>query len=310
MKRVLLTGASGFVGSHCLPALSNKGFEVHAVSRTIEKYTPSEVRWHQADLLDRKQVLELVSNVEPTHLLHLAWYAAPGSYWSSEENLRWVQASLDLLQAFTAAGGRRVVVSGSCAEYEWGSHQPLSERDTPKPSTLYGTCKHSLQLMVDAYAATKNISAAWGRLFFLYGPNEPESRLVPSVIRALLRGQPALCTHGDQVRDFLYVADVAEAFVTLLDSEVKGTINIASGRPIKIRDVIDEIGEQLGRRDLIRLNALPASPNEPAVLLADTDRLKRELRWQPRYDLRQGVVKCIDWLRSKDPAHPSSVVTS
>jgi nucleoside-diphosphate-sugar epimerase len=299
MKRVLVTGANGFIGGHCLSALVKRDFEVHAVSRTRQDDASSAVHFHQFDLLDRSQVLDLVSRVNATHLLHLAWYAVPAKYWSSEQNLRWVQASLDLFQGFAASGGRRIVSAGSCAEYEWGGNQPLSERVTAlKPSTLYGTCKHALQIILETYASQANLSAAWGRIFFLYGPKEYEERLVASVIRALLRGEIARCSHGEQVRDFLYVEDVAESFVALLDSEVQGAINIGSGIPIKLRDVINEIGRQMDLPQLIQLNALPSPADEPAVLVANVERLTNELKWKPAYDLQEGIGKSIAWWRS------------
>ena len=299
MKRVLVTGASGFIGSHCLPALVKRDFEVHAVARKEQEHESSAVHFHRLDLLDRDKIFELVSRVKPTHLLHLAWYAVPTKYWTSEQNLRWVQESLALFQAFVAAGGRRIVGAGSCAEYEWGGAQPLSERATPsKPSTLYGTCKHALQIILENYASQTGVSAAWGRIFFLYGPREYEARLVASVIRALLRGETARCSHGEQVRDFLYVEDVAEAFVALLDSEVQGPINIGSGKSIKLRDVTDEIGRQLDLPNLIQLNALPSSPDEPSVLVANVERLTNELKWKPVYGLQEGIEKTIAWWRS------------
>jgi nucleoside-diphosphate-sugar epimerase len=304
MKRVLLTGASGFIGSKCILPLLKRDFEVHAVVHSSERRDDlSGVSWHQADLLNREQIFGLVSKVEPTHLLHLAWYAEPGKYWTSTENLRWVQASLDLFEAFALAGGQRIVVAGSCAEYEWGDDEPCAETQTPlKPATLYGACKHALRIMLDAYAAQAGLSAAWGRVFFLYGPSEYEQRLVPSVIRALLRNETARCSHGQQVRDFLYVGDVAEAFVALLDSEVRGAVNIGSGHAVRLEDVITEIARQLDRPELIQLNAIPAAPGEPRVLLADTERLSNELNWRPEFDLRAGLEQTIAWWRLRETA--------
>jgi nucleoside-diphosphate-sugar epimerase len=300
MKRVLVTGATGFIGRHSFPSLAARGYEVHA-STSLENahaINAPGVVWHRANLLDRAQVFALVSKVRPSHLLHFAWYAVPGKFWTSPENLRWVQASIDLLRAFKEAGGERVVTSGSCAEYEWGNEGPCSEAETPlRPTTLYGTCKHALRLMFESYASQERLSVAWGRIFFLYGPHEHRDRFVASVIRSLLRGEEARCTHGRQVRDLMHVADVAEAFVALLDSEIKGAVNIASGQAVSLGDVVNEIGERLDRRELIKLGSLVPPAGEPRVIAADTKRLNEEVGWRPQRDLSVGLDETIEWWR-------------
>lgn len=300
MKKVLVTGATGFIGRHSLPSLSARGYEVHAATSLGHAHmidAPGVV-WHRADLLEREQVFALVSTVKPSHLLQLAWYAVPGKFWTSPENLRWVQASLDLLRAFKEAGGKRVVAAGTCAEYEWGHDEPCSEASTPqRPATLYGACKHALRLMIEAYSRQEGVSAAWGRVFFLYGPHEHPDRLVASAIRSALSGDEVRCTHGRQMRDILHVAEVADAFAALLDSEVEGAVNIASGRTVALADVIKEIGDQIGRQDLIRLGAIDAPAGEPRVIVADTKRLNNEIGWSPRRDLETGLTETIAWWR-------------
>ncbi len=298
MKRVLITGATGFIGRQCLPLLLEQGYEVHAA--TIEQPSPElpDVRWHQMDLLDASQTQRLVESVAPSHLLHFAWYTAPGKYWSTPENLRWVQASLELLRDFVRAGGQRVVMAGTCAEYDW-DYGYCSEFTTPlHPRTLYGTSKHALQQLVEAFAREVGVSVAWGRIFFLYGPYEHPGRLVSSVIRALLNEEPAMCSHGNQIRDFLYVKDVADAFVTLLGKDVSGAVNIASGYPLSIRDLVYKIATRLGREDLIHLGALPTAPNDPPLLVADVRRLKEEVGWQPHYEIEAGIEESIAWWRT------------
>lgn len=297
MKRVLLTGASGFIGRHCVPALAARGYEVHAVSSkpAAGALVLSGANWHQVDLLDAARVSSLLDAVRPTHLLHCAWYAVPGKYWTAAENFRWVEASLHLLQTFAARGGERVVGVGSCAEYDW-DYGYCSERRTPlKPATTYGVCKHALRLLLEALCAQAGLSGAWGRVFFLYGTHEHEQRLVASVIGSLLREQPARCSHGRQLRDFLYVRDAADALAALLDADVSGAVNIASGVPVTLRQVIAEVAGQLGRPDLIQLGALPAPAGEPPLLLADVARLGEEVRWSPRYDLADGLAETINW---------------
>lgn len=304
MKRVLLTGAGGFVGRRCLAPLALAGYEVHAVGRrggaregSAEVEAP-RLHWHAADLLDARSVAALVAEVEPTHLLHLAWYTEHGKFWAAVENLSWVGASLKLFEAFAAVGGRRVVAAGTCVEYAPEGDAPCSEASTPlAPATLYGACKHATHVALEAFARQAGLSAAWGRLFFPYGPGEPPGRLVPSVARALVAGEPALCTHGRQVRDFIHVEDAASAFVALLDSGVEGAVNVASGRPVALREVVEKVAERAGRPDLVRLGARPAPEGEPPSLYADVRRLREEVGWSPRYDLNEGIAETVEWLR-------------
>jgi nucleoside-diphosphate-sugar epimerase len=295
VKRVLVTGASGFVGSQTLSRLLARGFDVHAVSRNERPI--GDVRWHSCDLLAATAAQELVDRVDPTHLLHLAWFTEPGAYWTSRANVDWVEASLRLLRSF-AKPNRRAVVSGSCAEYDW-SFGYCSERITPlRPTSLYGVCKQSLYAIGEGLAAATDLSFGWGRIFFLYGPNEHPNRLVSSVVRALLRDTPAQCTAGTQIRDFLHVEDVASAFVDLLESEVEGPVNIASGEPASVRQVLATIGDILGRQDLIEIGALPLRSDEPPLLVADTRRLTTEVGWQPAHSLRSGLEQTVDWWRA------------
>lgn len=298
MKKVLLTGASGFVGRHCIPLLIEQGFEVHAVSQQRQSSSAS-LRWHEINLLQEGAAGSLIEAVQPTHLLHFAWNAKPGHYWTAVDNFQWVRSSLDLLHSFAESGGQRVVMAGSCAEYDW-DYGWCNENKTPlKPQTVYGTCKHSLQTMLGAYSQQFDLSSAWGRIFFLYGPFEYPSRLVSSVILALLQGQPASCSTGEQVRDFLHVADIASAFVALLGSNVQGPVNIASGQGLAIKDVVTTVAQKLNREDLLRLGAIATSPHDPPVLLADVRKLQDELNWKPSISLDYGLDATIEWWTSQ-----------
>jgi nucleoside-diphosphate-sugar epimerase len=242
---------------------------------------------------------ELMVAIQPTHLLHLAWVATPGVYWTSPDNPRWVEASLRLIEAFAAHGGQRVAVTGTCAEYDWSAGGACHETDTPtRPATLYGTCKDELRLK----AEQSKLSLAWARLFFLYGPREHPARLVPSVANALLAGQPAETTAGDQERDFLHVEDAADALVQLLLSDVAGPVNIGSGEPVAVRSVVETIAGIVGRPDLLRLGAKPMPSNEPLQLYADVARLRHEVGWRPRIGLRQGLADTVAWWRGRDAA--------
>lgn len=297
MKKVFVTGASGFIGRHCLPLLTSRGYEVHAVARqSSARLDCPDVHWHQADLLTPGSCALLLSRLQPEYLLHLAWYAVPGKFWAATENIEWVRASLELMQAFAMNGGTRAVMAGTCAEYDWSEGECKEDTTPLLPSTLYGTSKRSLERLVNASSRQQGISSAWGRVFLLYGPYENPSRLVAYVVRSLLQNQPALCTDGHQLRDFLHVEDVASAFVFLLESQVVGPVNIGSGAPIAIRDVLNEIGRYLERPDLLVFGAR-SSVDEPPALWANIERLTKEVLWTPRYDLTRGLEQTIEWWR-------------
>lgn len=294
-----MTGATGFIGRQSLSRLQSLGYDVHAVYAELLPPKENEgVTWHRANLLEPDAIASLLGKVRPTHLLHFAWYAVPGKFWTASENLAWVKATITLMQAFSDQGGRRAVMAGSCAEYDW-TFDHCSEASTPcRPATLYGACKHSTRLLLEAWSKQVDLSSAWGRIFFLYGPGEYPSRLVPSVIHSLLRDEPARCTHGNQVRDFMHVEDVAAGFVALLDSEVKGAVNIASGTPVSLKTVIYTIANYLNKRGLVQLGAIPAPAGEPDALIADVARLRDEVGFRPRYGLAEGIAGTIESMRN------------
>jgi nucleoside-diphosphate-sugar epimerase len=303
VSRVLVTGASGFIGRHVLPMLVARDHEVHAVSSRDATAAVPGVRWHRADLLEPGAPARLAASVGAERLLHLAWYAEPGKYWTSPLNYEWVARSLELVGAFRAHGGQRVVAAGTCAEYDWSSAGTCREGVTPlAPATPYGVCKRALSDMLASWGATDGFQVAWGRVFFLYGPHEHPGRAVSSVVRALLRREPARCSDGRQVRDFMHVEDVASAFARLVESDVVGAVNVASGEGVALRDVFERIATQLDARAGLQLGALAPRAGEPAVLVADATRLREELGWRPSIDLDTGLARTIAWWRTH-PEH-------
>lgn len=194
-------------------------------------------------------------------------------------------------------GGRRAVCLGTYFEYDL--HAGICEESGTRlaPATLYAAAKHSLHGVAETFARVAGVELAWVRLFFLYGPYEHPQRLVSSVIRALLTGQRVRCSHGRQIRDFLHVADASDAVAQIAGGSVTGAINVASGRPVAIRNIIEHIKNRLDRHDLVDWGAVPVPADDPLRIVADVTRLTSITRWQPSRSLEQGLDDTMDWWR-------------
>jgi nucleoside-diphosphate-sugar epimerase len=298
-ETVLVTGASGLIGRQVLGPLSARGFAVHAATRRPLAQDGRGVVWHKADLLDPVERAALIDTVVPTHLLHLAWVTEHGKFWEHQANTLWLEASKDLVRRFNRSGGRRVVVAGSCAEYDWADPSlrrgACVESVTPcVPSTAYGRAK------LDLGKAIRDLSgsAASGRVFLLFGEGEAPGRLVPSLINNLLKGAPVELGPGDLERDMLDSRTVGAAFAALLASDVEGPVNIGSGRSVTVAEIARIVGTAFGRPDLICVGARPRRSGDPQRLVADIERLSAEVGFDPGFDIVRSLTRMVEQRRT------------
>ena len=288
--RVLVTGATGLIGKMAVRALADAGFHVVATCRNGSVENADQVI--HADILNENSTKSLLSRANASHLVHMAWHGGAAGRWTGPENQQWGAATIRLVREFAKAGGKRAVCAGSCAEYDW-SHPVLHENSLLKPATAYGKAKADTGTELIKTADDLGLSLTWARIFFCYGPNEPKGRLLGDLLNGLMQGEPVDCTDGLQERDFLHTGDIGRALAVLLNSDLTGAVNLASGQATPVRDLINMAAKLLERPDLIRLGAIPRAPDDPPILVADTTRLN-SIGFEPNFDLKSGIQDCIN----------------
>lgn len=264
---VLLTGATGFVGRQVLRALVARGVRVRAV-----------VRKGKEDRVELREALEGVLGTPDLFaedaqwwqaactgvdcVVHVAWYAEPGKYLQSPGNLDCLLGTLQMAKGAARAGTRRFVGVGTCFEYDLGAGT-LTTDTALRPATPYAASKAAAFLALSRCLPAEGLEFAWCRLFYLLGEGEDARRLVPYIRARLASGQPAELTRGDQVRDFLDVAQAGRMIAESAMSAVQGAVNICSGVPVTVRELAERIADEYGRRDLLHFGARPENLTDP-----------------------------------------------
>lgn len=289
--RVLLTGGTGFLGRYVLEALKKHNISTVVIGPKSDGDVKKDA-FIEADLLGKEDIASLIRSSEATHLLHLAWYTEHGLYWNSSLNLRWVDATVKLVEAFCQSGGQRVVVAGTCAEYDWSFGFCREDITPTKPSTLYGVSKDATRRLVSAICNEYGVSCAWGRVFIPYGPGETSTRLIPSLIQVLLHKQEPFKVNVHSFRDFIFASDVAEAFVTLLQCGNSGAYNISSGQPVQLSGIVHKLSQLLNTNAQNILDMSIKRENEPSLIVGENAKLT-QLGWKQEVSLITGLTQSI-----------------
>ena len=301
--RVLVTGAAGFVGSHVVRQLLASGDEVAAIVRQPGNPprladVAEQVMFVRGDLDEPEGWRDRLAGWKPEACVHAAWYAEPGRYLDSTESIRGLRFSLSLLDELALAGCQNVVMTGTCFEYDT-SIGYLDEESPVKPATLYAACKLALSVAAAQRAAQLGVHFAWARIFYLYGPHEDPRRLVPAETLALLKGRDFPATKGDQVRDYMHVADVAAGLRALALTGSAGVYNVCSAEPVTLAEVMLTLGRIMGRDDLIKFGARPPSSFEPAFICGRNERLRKATGWKQSRTLHDGLRETVEWWKSR-----------
>lgn len=307
-KKILVTGANGFIGQNCLMLLmENSGYDVFACCHHLPAVKIPGIHYIECDLTNEESMEKALKDISASHLLHLAWYVEPGRYMHSEQNIKWLCCSLKLIQLFVKYGGKRVVTAGTCAEYDWKSisgngiiSEDFSANNT---SSLYSSAKSALGNMTYAYMKEYGLSAAHGRIFYLFGPGENVHRLIPSAITLFKDKKAVELKNGLYVRDYLYVKDVASAFIRILFSEAEGAVNIGSGEGKSLFELLECVENMMEVDGLIKVNDT-VNTSEPMRIIANTNKLKL-LGWTRKYSMEEALREYCELIRcvKKDGAY-------
>jgi UDP-glucuronate 4-epimerase len=317
VKRILVTGVAGFIGSNLGETLARNGWLVRGVDAFTDTYPPRQKQKNVAALarspgvelvradLARTDLARLLRDVDA--VAHLAGEPGVPASWGSafatyvERN---IVATQRLLEASCAAHVQRFVYASSSSVYG-PEQQPLRESATPRPLSPYGASKLAGECLVGAYAQQRGLSAVSLRYFSVYGPRQRPDMAAHRFIEAILDRRP-LVVYGDggQARDFTYVDDVVAATTAALTASVpSGTVlNVAHGEPVEVRALIALLGELMHAEPCVDYR--PPRPGDTPRTEGAADAARALLRWRPTTDVRTGLARQIEWHRSRRPGLP------
>ena len=268
---ILVTGATGFLGSHILDSLRDRDENVKVIARKESSIKLKQ--WSNIDdifltenifLESEEWMCSILDGVD--RIIHAAWYAEPGKYLTSELNLECLSGSLKLACAANKMGVKKFVGIGTCAEYQ-NSNKPMSIYTPLEPKLLYSVSKAACFSLLHKYFEDKVTEFAWARIFYLFGEREDPRRFIPYLRSQLSQGKKAELTNGNQIRDFINVADAAKILVEIAYLDKVGVFNVCSGNPISIRDLALSIAKEYGAEDCLKFGAREPNLLDPPYMV-------------------------------------------
>ena len=269
MRRVFITGGTGFIGRSIVERLqSHSDFELYILTRQklIDK---NNVHYVQGSLSDEMVISSAISSIKPNDLLHLAWEVKSEGYASCAQNNVWIAWSKKLLEIFLEHGGKNVVASGTCFEYDFSSRLPLREDVVGIPNTSYGKAKLATCHLYEKLCQQNGARMVWGRIFYPYGKCEEKRKLLSAVVDSLRRNNHFICKTPENEIDYIHVSDVAKIFeVFLLNEDARGIVNVGTGKAYKIKEILMKIADMMGKENLLEF-----SSGSNTYVIADTWKL-------------------------------------
>jgi len=302
--RALITGGTGFIGSHLVRRLLREGVKVAVLMRPNSdpwriSNVISDVEVVYGDLTAIENIVHAIRSFAPEVVFHLAWHGANSYRYQNDPAQVYnnLGGSLQLVRMASQSNCHCWVGIGSvleCGHYD----VPVMEDVNPRPTSLYGIAKFSLSLLAEKLCELYDINFSWLRLFWAYGPADDPLRMISYVILALLRGGKPALTPGEQRWDYLYVRDVVEAiWQVAIAPEARGIFNLGSGNAHTIRGIVERIRDLIDPSLLLGFGEVPYRPDQIMHLQADITRLQQATGWSPGVGLDEGLRRTVDWFR-------------
>jgi nucleoside-diphosphate-sugar epimerase len=290
--RLLITGASGFLGRIVTKkiAAENK-WMVYAVT-SGRRYIdfPSNVEVVSANLLDETNRRQMIESIQPNIILHLAWYAENVD---ANSNIKWLEASLHLMRLFANVGGERFLFAGTCQEIRSDSGKRKEQNCNIEMLSVYGASKRAFSNIASIFFVKRDIGFVNLRYFTIYGPGDDGLLpAIPAAIRAFLRREIFVCKCPNNIWDYVYIDDSAEATLKILESEFCGVINIASGFPLRMKEVFTIIANIMNSRNNLVFENQDICK---LVLVGDTAILEEKLGYKCKTSFEEGIKKTIEY---------------
>ncbi len=307
--KVFITGGAGYIGSVCSELLLNEGHEVAIFDNLIEGHrraVDSRARFIQGDLADRDQIERALSSTRPDSVMHFAAYALvpesmrdPSKYFRNN-----VSNGLNLLDAMLTTGVQRIIFSSTCALFGPPDRVPIDETAPARPANPYGESKLAFEKILRWYDQVHGLKFVCLRYFNAAGATEdlgedhrPETHLIPNVLKVALGQRPSLEIYGTDyetpdgtcIRDYIHIVDLAHAHILALGATASGFYNLGTGGGSSVREVIAACRKITGRK--IDTIEKPRRLGDPPRLIASSEKIKKELGWQPQFQSLDVIIE-------------------
>jgi UDP-glucose 4-epimerase len=315
---VLVTGGSGFIGSHLTRRLIREDAEVHVLTSTVSSVYPfrlydvrEKLSLHGANLTDAWALKQLLAEIRPRIVFHLGAYTHVGKSWSRVDECVQtnIQGTLNLLQNLDHSQLQRFIYT-STSEVYGDIPVPFREDCAVRPVSPYAVSKYAGEMFCRIMQSGRGWPIVMIRPFNAYGPWQSSDRVIPEIILKALRKERLLMTSGRQTREFNFVEDLAEGFLRAALAEgVDGEVlNLGGGQEIAMRDLALKILEMMGNPIEAEIGALPERPTEIWQMRSDSSKARDKLRLPAPTELTPGLRKTIDWYRHELEAGSTAFV--